>query len=92
MGFLLSQPSRLCGGPDHVDHEFGFGKHRDMTARDFMNAGFHSLGHETLETKTILGLSAIFTFLFVAGALVAGRSAISSYSVSNGIKRSTSTK
>ena len=48
-----------------------------MTARDFMNAGFHSLGHETLETKTILGLSAIFTFLFVAGALAAGRSAIS---------------
>ena len=49
-----------CGGPDHVEHEFGLGEHRNVAALNLMGSGARTLCYEALQ----LGMDgAVCTFL-----------------------------
>ena len=49
-----------CGGPDHVEHEFGLGEHRNVAALKLMGSGARTLCYEALQ----LGMDgALCTFL-----------------------------
>jgi hypothetical protein len=43
--------SRVCGGTDYVEHEFGLREHRHVTAVDLMSGGFHALRKKGVLSK-----------------------------------------